>query len=425
MTVQELRNNCNLIYLKTIEELENSGDVKIVRNGFLDTIQLLLEISQADLSLKMECEIKARKLLDVVKNISSVEDYDNAYMILFGKILPQKTKSNKKVHTEDVNNIQSKENKKDIADTISNSPERTNKKQNPRYEDKKNASYNFNWDALPAVSFDDVAGLEEVKRTVKTKVLLPLQNPQLFEGYTKKNGGGILLYGPPGTGKTMIAAAIAHEINAKFCSIGPSDLLTTGVGNSEKLIALLFKEARSFPCSVIFFDEFESLCPVSTYAQHARQIRSELLKQMQGLDSYESDNESILLLVGATNKPWDIDPAFVRPGRLGTKIYVDLPDEKARTYMIKKTLDKIKAVGSVTITNDIDIDNIVEKTEGYNGADVSNLIEKVQEISIIRAQNTDKKIILNEDFVEALKQIKSSVQDNDIKKLEEWKQING
>lgn len=99
------------------------------------------------------------------------------------------------------------------------------------------------------------------------KVLLPLKNPELYEGYVKKNGGGLLLYGPPGTGKTMIAAAIAHEIGAKFCSLGPSDLVMQGVGNSEKAAVALFKEARSFPCAVLFFDEIESICPASTHAQ--------------------------------------------------------------------------------------------------------------------------------------------------------------
>lgn len=85
-----------------------------------------------------------------------------------------------------------------------------------------------------------------------------------------------MLYGPPGTGKTMIAAAIAHEIGAKFCSLGPSDLVLGGIGNSEKACVQLFKEARSFPCAVLFFDEMESICPVNTHAQGARQLRSEL-----------------------------------------------------------------------------------------------------------------------------------------------------
>lgn len=285
--------------------------------------------------------------------------------------------------------------------------------------------YLFNWDERPMVCFDDVAGLEGVKEAVFNKVIMPLKTPELFDGYEKKNGGGILLYGPPGTGKTMIAAAIAHEINAKFCSIGPSELLRSGIGNSEKLVATLFKEASSFPCCVVFFDELESLCPISTHAQHARQIRSELLKQMQGMDSYNESNNKILLLVGATNKPWDVDPAFVRPGRFGTRVYVDLPNEDARRYMIDKCLKRISSKNKVRIAENINIDSVVQATKGFNGSDITNLLDAMQENSIKRACQTNDKIILQQDFDIALEKVHSSVQIKDVERLEEWVKTNG
>ena len=107
------------------------------------------------------------------------------------------------------------------------------------------AEEGFVWDNIPTIGFDDIAGLDEVKEVVQVKVLLPLKNPDAFAGYEKKNGGGLCLYGPPGTGKTMIAAAIAKEIGAKFCSVKPSDLLQQGAGNTEKAVRTLFKQARN------------------------------------------------------------------------------------------------------------------------------------------------------------------------------------
>ena len=292
------------------------------------------------------------------------------------------------------------------------------------YGKEDTSGYRFAWDDLPKISFDDVAGLADVKEAVMRKVLLPLKNPELYEGYIKKNGGGLLLYGPPGTGKTMIAAAIAHEIGAKFCSLGPSDLVMQGVGNSEKAAVALFKEARSFPCAVLFFDEIESICPASTHAQGARQLRSELLRQIQGMEAYGEQNDKILFLIAATNKPWDIDPAFIRPGRFGTRIYVGLPDAPARQYMLEMRLNKILQTGKVLVGN-IDAAQIVEKTEGFNGADMANLLDEVQELSALRSAKTGIKEILQEDFDNALKKITSSVQEKDMQKLREWKEQNG
>lgn len=282
----------------------------------------------------------------------------------------------------------------------------------------------FIWDDIPSIGFEDVAGLEEVKEVVQIKVLLPLKNPDAFAGYEKKNGGGLCLYGPPGTGKTMIAAAIAKEIGAKFCSVKPSDLLRQGAGNTERAVKELFKQARQHPCAVIYFDEMDSISPKSTRSQYAKQLRSEFLAQLQGIESYGKDTGNILFLICATNKPWDIDSAFLRHGRFGTKIYVGLPDEPARKYMINKRLDKIKAKGVVTIKDDIDMDSVMEQTNGFNGSDITNLLDRIEEISIIRGIRTGEKFIGNDDFTEAMKDIHSSVQLDDIVKLKEWRQEN-
>lgn len=286
-----------------------------------------------------------------------------------------------------------------------------------------NSEFKFDWDSLPVINFDDIAGLDSVKEVVKVKVLLPLQHPEVFEGYVRKSGGGLLLYGPPGTGKTMIAAAIANEIGAKFCSVKPSDLLNQGAGNTEKAVRSLFAQARSFPCAVIYFDEMDSISPKSTKSQYAKQLRSELLAQLQGIEEYGKSKGNILFLIAATNKPWDIDSAFIRPGRFGTRIYVGLPDEAARKYLIERRLEKVADKGVVKVDG-VDIALIVEKTNGFNGSDMTNLLDRVEEMSALRGIETGEKLITQDDFNNALEQITSSVQREDIEKLLEWKNSN-
>ena len=287
-----------------------------------------------------------------------------------------------------------------------------------------NSDFKFDWDSLPVINFEDIAGLDSVKEVVRVKVLLPLQHPEVFEGYVRKGGGGLLLYGPPGTGKTMIAAAIANEIGAKFCSVKPSDLLNQGAGNTEKAVRSLFAQARSFPCSVIYFDEMDSISPKSTKSQYAKQLRSELLAQLQGIESYGKDKGNILFLIAATNKPWDIDSAFIRPGRFGTRVYVGLPDDEARKYMLTHRLKKLEQRGVVKVSESLNIAQIVDKTNGFNGSDMTNLLDRVEEISALRGIQTGEKSILQEDFENALNDITSSVQREDIEKLLEWKKAN-
>ena len=312
-----------------------------------------------------------------------------------------------------------------------NKSEKENKSKNPEDElltdlgkSQANFEFKFDWDSLPNVKFDDIAGLDYVKEVVITKVLLPLKNPKIFDGYVKKNGGGLFLYGPPGTGKTMIAAAIANEIGAKFCSVKPSDLLNQGGGNTEKAVRSLFSQARQFPCAVIYFDEMDSIAQKNTKSSYSRQLRSELLAQIQGIDSYNSNNGNILFLIASTNKPWEVDSAFVRPGRFGTKVYVGLPDEKARTYMIENRFKKILEKGIVNISDDINVLDIVERTNGFNGSDITNLLDRVEEISAIRGLKTGEKVINLNDFDKAFDNVKSSVQLDDIEKLTAWKNSN-
>ena len=148
------------------------------------------------------------------------------------------------------------------------------------------------------------------------------------------------------------------------------------------------------------------------------------MRQIQGMEAYGEKNDQILFLIAATNKPWDIDPAFVRPGRFGTRIYVGLPDAPARRYMVGMRLQKIRSAGMVAI-GDLEIDHIIERSAGFNGADVANLLEEAQEHSALRSIRTGVKIILQEDFEQAFEKVTSSVQERDLKQLTDWREKNG
>ena len=183
----------------------------------------------------------------------------------------------------------------------------------------------------PNVKWDDVAGLENAKESLKEAVILPIKFPHLFTG-KRKPWKGILLYGPPGTGKSFLAKAVATEANnSTFFSISSSDLLSKWLGESEKLVKNLFELARAHKPSIIFIDEVDSLCSARSdnESESARRVKTEFLVQMQGVGN---DNDQILVL-GATNIPWCLDAAIRR--RFEKRIYISLPDAPARQRMFK------------------------------------------------------------------------------------------
>ena len=263
-----------------------------------------------------------------------------------------------------------------------------------------------------------MAGLKEAKQEIALKVIEPNKHPEVFRRFNKKNGGGILLYGVPGTGKTMLAQAIAHEIDAKFFTAKCSDILSKWVGDAEQNIRNLFEEARKYPTSIIFFDEFEAIAPKrDTYSTVMKRVVPELLAQIQGFEK----NENNLIVIAATNRPWDIDTAFLRPGRFDRSIYVPLPDEEARETIIE---NKLK---SVPCDDDLDIQEIVNITNGFNGADVSHFCEKLKDLAISRELQTGEVTrISNNDIDSAKQMVFSSVSVEDLKKIAKYQEtLNG
>jgi vacuolar protein-sorting-associated protein 4 len=189
----------------------------------------------------------------------------------------------------------------------------------------------------PNVKWDDVAGLDAAKEGLKEAVVMPVKFPQLFTG-PRKPWTGILLYGPPGTGKSFLAKACATECDTTFFSVSSSDLVSKWQGESERLVKQLFQMAREKKPSLIFIDEVDSLCGKRTEGENesSRRIKTEFLVQMDGC----GNSQEGILVMGATNTPWELDDAFRR--RFEKRIYIHLPDVGARTEMFRLKVQGIR-----------------------------------------------------------------------------------
>lgn len=216
----------------------------------------------------------------------------------------------------------------------------------------------------PNVRWDDVAGLKNAKEMLQETVVLPTRFPQLFTG-KRKPWKGILLYGPPGTGKSFLAKACATEVDATFFSISSSDLVSKWQGESEKNVRTLFELARAAVPSIVFVDEVDSLCGArgDGESEAARRIKTEFLAQMDGVGKGEGGS---MLILGATNTPWDLDTAIRR--RFEKRIYISLPELEARATILSLNLGDTPH----QVTRE-DLLEIARRTEFFSGADLAVL----------------------------------------------------
>lgn len=230
----------------------------------------------------------------------------------------------------------------------------------------------------PTLGFDDIAGLEDVKQEVRLKMIYPFAHPELAKKYGISVGGGVLLFGPPGTGKTMIAKAIAHEIDATFFVVSPAQMLSKWVGEAEQNIRKLFDAAKAEETSVIFLDEIEALVPMrkSDSSSVMQRVVPQILQELEGFDR---GSERALLFVGATNKPWMLDEAIRRPGRLDTKVYVGLPDAPARYRMLEIYFN------DRPLADDLDLGELCDALDGYSGADIKNIAQQAAQKPFLEA----------------------------------------
>ncbi len=218
--------------------------------------------------------------------------------------------------------------------------------------------------------FTDIVGMEGLKKTLRLQIVEPFLRPGIFARFRKKAGGGVLLYGPPGCGKTMMAKAVASECQADFIAVGISDILNMWIGESERNLSLLFEKARSQKPAVLFFDELDALAFSRSKArsEHSRTVVNEFLSQLDGIDGA---NDQVLVMA-ATNMPWDVDPAMKRPGRFDRQIFVSPPDEAARAEMFRTKLTGVPC-------DPVDFDALARESRFYSGADVDGVIDLAKE----------------------------------------------
>ena len=252
----------------------------------------------------------------------------------------------------------------------------------------------------PTVKFADVGGMSAVKEEVRMKIIYPLQNADLFRQYGKKIGGGVLLYGPPGCGKTLLSRATAGEIKATFLSIGIHQVLDMWLGNSEKNLHKIFELARQNKPTILFFDEVDALASDRGAMKHSagRNVINQFLAEMDGAIG---SNEGILVL-GATNAPWQVDSAFRRPGRFDRVLFVPPPDEEARESIIE-ILAKGKPIQK------LDARALAKRTKDFSGADLKAVFDVASEEKLAIAMRENRVVpISTDDLIRAAKSMQPS-----------------
>ncbi|KAK0721289.1 P-loop containing nucleoside triphosphate hydrolase protein [Apiosordaria backusii] len=299
----------------------------------------------------------------------------------------------------------------------------------------------------PNVSWDDVAGLEQAKEALKEAVLLPIKFPHLFQG-KRQPWKGILLYGPPGTGKSYLAKAVATEAKSTFFSVSSSDLVSKWMGESERLVKQLFAMARENRPAIIFIDEIDALCGPrgEGESEASRRIKTEMLVQMDGVGK---DSKGVLIL-GATNIPWQLDAAIRR--RFQRRVHISLPDLSARTKMFSIAIGDTK-----TALKPEDFRELARASEGYSGSDISIVVQdalmqpvrKIQQATHFKKVMVDGKkrmtpcspgdpeavemtwesvegeellepMVEKKDFIKAIKSSRPTVSEVDLRRNEEW-----
>ena len=266
------------------------------------------------------------------------------------------------------------------------------------------------------ITFADIAGLEEAKSAFREKVIYAFEHKELYEKYGKKVGGRLLLYGLPGTGKTMFAEAASNEIDSLFIPIKCSDIKSKWYGGSEENVKKIFEKARKAKKAIIFFDEFEAIGAKRTDSSENlnNDLVPQILAEMQGVGA--SSESAVIVVIAATNKPWMIDSAFLRPGRFDEKIYIPLPDFEAREKMFELKLKNVPQDG-------LDYGYLAKVTDGFNGADIGAFCDKLKMLAINKSIAENKECPVTMDEVEQVHTtIKSSVSTEDVDRLLEFEE---
>lgn len=271
----------------------------------------------------------------------------------------------------------------------------------------------------PNIKWEDVAGMEDAKRALREAIILPMSRPDLFKG-ARKPWKGILMFGPPGCGKTYLCKAVASEVDSTFFSVSAANLISKWLGESEKLVQELYERATEEAPSIIFFDEVDALAGArggGSENEAMRRVKTQLLQAIEGFGT----GDELLVTVGATNTPWDIDTAMRR--RFERRVYITLPTTDAREKMFQ-----IHTRG-VELDSDVGFEELAKYTAGYTAADIALLCREalmhpireldakgaLKDVSVQpRAPNTN-------DFFVSMESIKPSVSPTELTRYDEWK----
>lgn len=269
----------------------------------------------------------------------------------------------------------------------------------------------------PNVTFDDIAGLEDAKRAIKEAIVFPVKRPDLFPlGWPR----GILLYGPPGTGKTMLASAVASEVDGEFLYVDAANIMSKWLGEGEKNVRRLFEYARNQAKEgkpvIIFIDEVDALLGVhSSEVGGEVRVRNQFLKEMDGIQ--DKGSKLHVYVIAATNKPWKLDEPFIR--RFQKRIYVPLPDKATRKRMLEMYTRNIR------LARDVDLDRLSDLLEGYTGSDIADIVREAYMITVRELFETGRldgvpRPVEMRDFHEVLSRRKPSVDHGMLSTYDEW-----
>jgi len=256
-------------------------------------------------------------------------------------------------------------------------------------------------DSIPDISYTDVGGLEDQLREVRETVELPLKRPELFERIGIDPPKGVLLYGPPGTGKTLLAKAVAHETEATFIRIIGSELVQKFIGEGARLVREIFNMAKEKAPTILFIDELDAIgsqrLKIATSGD--REVQRTLMQLLSELDGFEMRGD--VKIIGATNRVDILDPALLRPGRFDRMIEFPIPDEEARKAIFKIHTKRLK------IEDKIDLNKLVNLTEGATGADIKAIATEAGMFAIRKEAES----IINKDFIDAIDKVMKKVRD--------------
>jgi SpoVK/Ycf46/Vps4 family AAA+-type ATPase len=249
------------------------------------------------------------------------------------------------------------------------------------------------------IHLDDVGGLEHVKEELQESFLLPMANPTLRAAYGSNLGRGLLLYGPPGCGKTFLGRALAGELGANFFAYSLADVLDSYLGQSERNVRAIFEVARKHRPAVVFFDEVDAIGQKRSNLRANPAMRGTVNQLLSEMDGAQDENDGVFVL-GASNQPWDIDPALRRPGRFDRTLFVPPPDSEAREAILRSHTAN-RPLGR------IDFERLAKTTKSFSGADIARLCDVATRRALAEAAKSGEiRSIEMSDFDKALKQVK-------------------